>query len=143
MRADSGEQKGWDLAFSEAFRALLFKKADIVIMPAYWSVEDAGDGIDLDPRSEQKFLDSTVVCRAFENECAVVFVNCGGPEKEGFIGCSQVAVPFKGCIGRVESGEEGMEVIDVDMNTVAKAREVYAIRDDLLKTDYYPRQAAV
>lgn len=53
-----------------------------------------------DPDCEVKFLDSLIVARAFENECVVVFVNCGGKAEEGWIGGSGVTVPFKGWVGK-------------------------------------------
>lgn len=53
-----------------------------------------------DPDCEVKFLDSLIVARAFENECVVVFVNCGGKAEDGWIGGSGVTVPFKGWVGK-------------------------------------------
>jgi predicted amidohydrolase len=83
------------------------------------------------PVSEQVLLDAMVVSRAFENTCAVVFCNATGPSEEGFAGYSQVAVPFQGCIGKLDSNEEAMKIIDVDTDIVEEAESVYKIRGDM------------
>lgn len=122
----------WDLAFPEAFRELIAQGAKMVVMPSFWKLTDAGDiGLRRNPLSEKVFMDSALVGRAFENTCAVVYCNAGGASSDGFVGCSQVTVPFLGCVGRVESSEEALKVIDVDMNLVDESESVYKIREDM------------
>lgn len=76
----------------------------MVIAPTCWLATDATpQGLARDPNCEAKFLDVLIPARAWENECAVVFVNCGGQQDEGWIGGSGVAVPFQGWIGRAVS----------------------------------------
>lgn len=111
----------WDLAFPEAFRELVAGGAKIIIVPTFWTLEDVNEsGRRHNPLSEELFLESTLVARAFENTCAVVFANAGGPKEEGvkseleWAGLSQVSVPFKGALGKLGRGE-GMSVVDVDM----------------------------
>jgi len=65
------------------------------------------------------------------NECCVVFVNCGGPAESGFLGRSGVALPFKAAVTRIESPEEEMRIVDIDLDILKDAREVYKIREDL------------
>jgi predicted amidohydrolase len=128
----------WDLAFPEAFRELIMQGAKMVIVPAYWKLSDAGDvGMKRNAESEGVFVDAAVVSRAFENTCAVVFCNVGGSREEGFAGYSQVAVPFLGCVGRVEGCEEGMEIVEVDMGVLEEAEEVYKVREDLGRADWH------
>jgi len=43
-------------------------------------------------------------------------VSCGGPSEEGFLGRSGVALPFKGAVCRIESSEEEMRVVEVDLD---------------------------
>ena len=71
-----------------------------VICPTFWTSAD-GDPIGLahNPECEELYLDNLIVSRAFENECAVVFVNAGGPAKDAFIGRSGVTLPFLGKVG--------------------------------------------
>lgn len=93
----------WDLAFPEAFRELIIQGAKLIIVPAYWKYTDAFEvGMKRNPKSEGVFLDATVVSRAFDNTCAVVFCNAAGPQTEGFAGLSQVAMPFLGHVERFE-----------------------------------------
>lgn len=129
---------GWDLAWPESFRALLLQKLDIAIIPTFWTAAD-GDALGLavsslsishfidhtdmgwvqhNPDCEALYLDTTVVARAFENECAIVFVNCGGTKQEGMIGRSGVAVPFKGWLGQTKSGEEEMLMVDLKLGSI-------------------------
>jgi predicted amidohydrolase len=72
--------------------------------PTFWTATDAGEiGLSHNPDSEQTYLDSLIVTRAFENNCCVIFVNCGGKKEEGFIGRSGVTLPFKGVVGKAVS----------------------------------------
>lgn len=74
-----------------------------MLIPSFWTGEDGGEGNLHNPQCEELFLDSIVVSRAFENECAIVYVNCGGSKEEGYIGRSAVALPFKGVVGKAVS----------------------------------------
>lgn len=128
----------WDLAFPEAFRELIIQGAKMIIVPAYWKYTDASEiGMKRNPKSEGVFLDAAVVSRAFENTCAVVFCNVAGPKNEGFAGLSQVALPFVGCIERFDNSEEGMKIVDVDMNILEEAEEAYKIREDIATSDWH------
>jgi len=124
----------WDIAWPEAFRALLLQGVEVVIVPTCWVFDDVGEvGKKHDPegKGEIAWLDSLVVNRAYENECCVVFVNCGGPKDLGFLGRSGVALPFKGPVTRIESSEEEMRVVEIDLDILKDAKEVYKIREDL------------
>jgi len=124
----------WDIAFPEAFRELIADGARIICVPTFWSMRDVSEeGYSLNPEGEAVFLNSTVVSRAFENTCAVVFVNAGGPPRKGentsFAGLSQVGLPHLGalgCMGRAE----GMSIVDVDMDVLRIAEENYKVRED-------------
>lgn len=125
----------WDLAFPEAFRELIADGAQIICVPAFWLMRE--DAIDesyaLNPDSEAVFLNSTVVTRAFENTCATVFVNAGGPAEDGestnYAGLSQVGVPHIGSLGRLGPAE-GMSIVDLDMDVLRVAEESYKVRQD-------------
>lgn len=124
----------WDVAFPEAFRELIADGAQIICVPTFWSMRDVSDeGYALNPDGEALFLNSTVVSRAFENTCAVVFVNAGGPPEKGentsFAGLSQVALPHIGGLGRL-GRTEGMSIVDMDMDVLRIAEENYKVRED-------------
>ncbi|KAI0405038.1 carbon-nitrogen hydrolase [Xylaria palmicola] len=125
----------WDLAFPEAFRELIADGARIICVPTFWSLRDVSDeGYTLNPDGEAVFLNSTVVSRAFENTCAVVFVNSGGPPEKGektrFAGLSQVSVPHIGTLGRLGRAE-GMSIVDLDMDVLRVAEANYKVREDM------------
>ncbi|KAI1652476.1 putative hydrolase, carbon-nitrogen family [Daldinia decipiens] len=125
----------WDIAFPEAFRELISDGAQIICVPTFWSMKDVSDeGYALNPDGEALFLNSTVVSRAFENTCAIVFVNAGGPpekgEKTSFAGLSQVSVPHIGSLGKMDRSE-GMSIVDLDMNILKIAEDNYKVREDM------------
>ncbi|KAI1326740.1 carbon-nitrogen hydrolase [Xylariaceae sp. FL0255] len=125
----------WDLAFPEAFRELIADGAKIICVPTFWSMRDVTDeGFALNPDGEALFLNSTVVSRCFENTCAVVFVNAGGPPEEGenttYAGLSQLGVPHVGGIGRL-GRTEGMSIAELDMNILDIAEDNYKVRQDM------------
>ncbi|MCJ1363039.1 hypothetical protein MMC16_002145 [Acarospora aff. strigata] len=128
----------WDLAFPEAFRELIAEGAKIIIIPTFWTLNDcSAAGLERNPRAEALFLDSTVVSRTFENTCAVIFVNAGGPEGRGYAGLSQVAVPFVGSLGKLAGSEEGMSIVDLDMEILQEAEDNYKVREDLARDDWH------
>jgi predicted amidohydrolase len=125
----------WDLAFPEAFRELVAGGAKMIIIPTFWNLSDCTEkGLAHNARSEALFLESTLVSRCFENTCMVVFANAGGPKgkitKGSYAGLSQVAVPFKGALGKM-GDEEGMSVVEFDMQILEDAEENYKVREDM------------
>ena len=90
----------------------------MIIIPTFWNISDCNEaGLKANPMAEALFLESTLVSRCFENTCMVVFTNAGGPVGKvttgSYAGLSQVAVPFKGALGKL-GAEEGMSVVEVD-----------------------------
>ncbi|KAF2487944.1 carbon-nitrogen hydrolase [Neohortaea acidophila] len=128
----------WDLAFPEAFRELIDNGAKIIIIPTFWTLSDCSkDGLAINPLSEGLFLDSILTARCFENTCAVVFANAGGPAGKGYAGLSQICVPYAGALTRLGSHAEGMAVADVDMNILEIAEQNYQVRTDLARSDWH------
>lgn len=118
----------WDLAFPEAFRALLRDGAELVVIPSFWLLD--GSDLDDDRKGMNKgceglFIDSVMVARAFENECVVVLCNKGG--------LSQAVVPVYGAVGGPGLGvnEEVMRVVEVDFGAVEVLEREYKVRKDL------------
>ncbi|KAL8842981.1 MAG: hypothetical protein Q9205_003665 [Flavoplaca limonia] len=133
----------WDLAFPEAFRELIRAGAKIIIIPTFWTLNDCSQyGLMVNSRSEALFLESAVTSRAFENTCALVFVNAGGPvgsSRSTYAGLSRVAVPFLGALGdeTKDSSEEGMSIVDLDMRHVEEAEANYKVRADMAREDWH------
>ncbi|KAM0720938.1 hypothetical protein Q7P37_003223 [Cladosporium fusiforme] len=128
----------WDLAFPEAWRELIAKGAKMVIIPTFWTLTDCSKkGLAVNPVSEGLFLDSMLTARCFENTCAVVFANAGGPPGKGYAGLSQICVPYAGPLVRLGSCAEGMAVADVDMQIVEDAEENYQVRADIARSDWH------
>ncbi|KAK2737986.1 hypothetical protein FQN55_000792 [Onygenales sp. PD_40] len=123
----------WDLAFPEAFRALIRQGARIIVIPSFWlNVDIPAEAARYARDTEARFLKATLVARAFENTCAVVFCNVGGPVEEEFIGLSRVALPLVGAVeGGFEGAEVGVRVVKVEMETVDIAEGAYGVRADM------------
>lgn len=148
----------WDLAFPEAARELVSRGAMLIITPTMWHLNDAGEqGAALNPFAEKTFLESLVVCRAFENTCAIAFVNAASPAtdeereadleanggvKREYVGLSQVGMPILGALGKM-AAEEGMEVVELDMDILRVAEENYKVREDLAREDWHYRVSSV
>jgi predicted amidohydrolase len=113
----------WDLAYPEAFRELVADGAQLVIIPAYWCIDNINPKLlALNQKSEVAFLDSVTVARAYENACIVAFCNSHGQ--------SQVAMPILGSLGKLGL-EEGMMVSEVDLDVLQVAEDHYGLRADL------------
>ncbi|OJI85547.1 hypothetical protein ASPTUDRAFT_41850 [Aspergillus tubingensis CBS 134.48] len=130
----------WDLAFPEAFRELICKGAEVVVIPTYWSKYDASPAaLQHNPNSEALFLETTLTARCFENTCGIIFANVArGKEDESdrFLGLSRVCLPIVGTVGAM-GDEEGVLVVDMDMAVVRIAEENYRVREDLAKEGWY------
>jgi predicted amidohydrolase len=126
----------WDLIFPEAFRAMLQRGVELVFCPSYWCFEDAGVGLKHDLNSEVKLVNALCPARAFENEIAIVYANAADDEnapdrRERLIGRSQIAVPFKGTIHRLDHTREELFLQTLDTELLKDAESVYTIRHDL------------
>lgn len=120
----------WDLAFPEAFRALVADGANVIFIPAWWHTTDLDEiGLNLNPDSERAFLENVTTARAFEGAVAVVFCNAGG--------LSGVSMPILGTPKRIPVGVSGMEVMDIDVDALRVAEENYKIRMDILNPSYH------
>jgi len=128
----------WDLAFPEAFREMISSGAKLIIIPTFWTLKDCSEaGLARNPSSEALFLDSILVSRCFENTCAIIFANAGGPPGKGYAGLSQVCAPYVGALTRLGSSAEGMSVVDLDMQIVEDAEANYQVRADLERDDWH------
>jgi len=123
----------WDLAFPEAFRSLVHQGVNLILIPTYWTAFDMKpEGLKINPDAEKLFLESTLVARAFENTCTVIFCNVGGPKEEGFLGLSGVYAPIAGRIeGSFTDEEEGLRIVEVDLGINDVAEDNYKVREDL------------
>ena len=126
----------WDMMFPEHLRALVKKGAEIIFCPSSWAREDSGIGLRHDKQAEVKLIDSLSVGRAFENGVVFVFCNGAGVRRAGgktdtAAGHSQICVPFKGAVAKLNHNREGMLVADVDFGILRDAEKVYQIRRDL------------
>lgn len=127
----------WDLAFPEAFRALVAQGAELIVIPSYWYMSDVDENARrFNPDCERLFLSNTLVTRAYENTAAVVFCNAGG--------LSQVAVPILGAqraFGTAaetkEQGESELRIVEVDMEVLRVAEENYKVREDMAKEGWH------
>lgn len=98
-------------------------------------VSDAG--LKHNPSAEALFVDSTLIARSYENTCCCVFANAGGPPGRGYAGLSQVTMPFVGPIVKLGNCQEGMAVVDVDMQVVEDAEDNYGVRADLAREGWH------
>lgn len=129
----------WDLAFPEAFRGLVRQGCELILLPTFWSAFDmSAAGRAINPHTERLFLESTLVARAYENTCTIVFCNAGGPKEDGYLGLSGVYAPLVGRVeGSFEDGEVGMRIVEIDLGMAQIAEDNYKIREDLNGEDWH------
>jgi predicted amidohydrolase len=78
-----------------------------------------------------------VTARCFENTCAVVFANAGGPS-DVYVGLSQITLPFAGPVG-ILGNEEGMLIGEIDMEILKEAEKNYQVRADMSRENWHYR----
>ncbi|GAA6028966.1 hypothetical protein JCM8097_001529 [Rhodosporidiobolus ruineniae] len=147
----------WDLASPLSLPSLLLHPSgppDLIIAPTYWTLTDAGPaGLQHNPDSEREYVETLVKGRAWEGECAVVFVNAAAPaswlphdptgNEDGRFGSSQVCVPFKGRVGGAKGPQEELVIVDVDLSILTDARAAYGVSRDLQEKLSDPRRREV
>jgi predicted amidohydrolase len=126
----------WDIIFSEMFRDLVKKGAQIILCASHWCYKDAKKGLKYDKYSEIKLVDSLCTERAFENEIIFVYCNSAGKfffkkKRDTSIGHSQITEPFRGAIVKLKHNREKMFVYKVDTKILGEAESVYRIKKDL------------
>lgn len=127
----------WDLAFPEAFRELARDGADIAIVPTCWTLDESCRfGTEFNPDYESLFLNRLITTRCFENNCAVIFANAGGPS-DVHLGLSQVAAPFVGPVNVLKNSLEGLLVADIDRNVMRESEIKYKVREDMTGADWH------
>lgn len=120
----------WDLAFPEAFRALVADGADLIIIPSFWSATDVdAAALARNPDCEMTFIQATTVARAFENTCAVAFCNAGG--------ATLLAQPIVGAQGMLAPGEARTSFVEFDAELVALADQNYKIKADMARANWH------
>ena len=76
----------------------------------------------------------------------MVFVNAGGPHStttsnrtNPYSGLSRVTVPFVGELGdeTKNSSEEGMSIVELDMEILEEAEKQYKVREDIAREDWH------
>jgi predicted amidohydrolase len=107
-------------------------------VPTFWTALDGTEeALSYNPDAEILFLRSTLVSRAFENTCAVVFANAGGKKDKGYAGLSCVVMPLRGIVAEAEGTEEQVVVGEVDIKILEVAEDNYGIRKDLLSPGFH------
>lgn len=127
----------WDLAFPEAFRELVRDGADIIVLPTCWTADESCPyGLSLNPGYEALVLNSMITSRCFENSCAVVFANAGGPS-DVFVGLSQVSMPFTGPVAGIWDSSEALVLAEIDMHVLREAERNYKVREDMSSQEWH------
>lgn len=123
----------WDLSSPELFRDMARKGVQIIIVPSYWSQGRTDRSMKHDKKSEVNHVNALCEARAFENKAAIVYCNASGVFRRGdikdrLIGRSQVTLPFKGAIKRLNNDSEKMFICEIDKNILDDAKFVYGGR---------------
>ncbi len=81
-------------------------------------------------------VNALCLARAVENNIVLVYSNIAGnikSESEKSIGCSQIAVPIKCVLKRLNHNKEEMFIQEVDTSILEDEERAYKIRKDLKK----------
>ncbi len=118
----------WDLTDPLLFRKMAKKGAQIIYCPSFWSSAGISNF-----EIEKNNINALCHARALENELAIVYVNAAGKraKNDELIGHSQVVVPIKGAIARLNHNKEKMIITELDLDILKRANSVYKIRNQI------------
>lgn len=115
----------YDLRFPELFRALAFRGATLLVVPANW------------PKTRVAAWSHLLVSRAIENQCFVIGVNRvgagGGLEYDG---CSAIIDPM-GSVLATARGEERILCVDLESGFLRSTRGEFPFLEDA-REDLFP-----
>lgn len=121
----------WDVLFPEIFQRLKAQGVQIVYCPSYWYREIAESIKQYNPLSEEQQIDALCLVRALELNAAMVYVNAAGEQeyadgsRDTLIGHSQIVVPGRGVIQRLDHHEEEMFVQELSLDLLAETAKIY------------------
>lgn len=130
----------WDLIFPEIFRKMVKTGVNLVFCPSYWCRGDCGAGLKYNKNAEIELVNSICSARAFENEIVMIYCNAGGKLQviknnrliqDTLIGRSQINIPFKGVVQRLNHNNEEMFIEECNIQLLRDAEKSYKIRKDI------------
>ncbi len=113
----------WDIEFPEPARELALKGAQLIIVPT--------------ANSDPFVSNTTVVCRAWENQVFVAYVNCiGNAGNLNFCGLTTVVGPNGDVLGKAtEKHQQRLEqFIILQLITIADSRWILIQRNNAMKS---------
>ncbi|MFH0949290.1 MAG: carbon-nitrogen hydrolase family protein [Candidatus Aenigmatarchaeota archaeon] len=133
----------WDLIFPEIFRKMVKKGANIIFCPSLWyKGKDFAPYKKHNPNAEIDHVNALCKARAIENNVIFIYANAIGQLKtsggnlDEAIGQSQIAVPIKGVLQKLDN-EENMFIQEVDTAILKDTEKAYEIRKDLKRRILY------
>lgn len=109
----------YDLRFPELFRLLLDAGAEVFVVPAAW------------PAARVAHWTLLGQARAIENQCVMIQCNTGGTHRDVAMGGrSQVVAATGEVLGELAHGDEGVLVVDIDLETTAAYRRDFPVLSD-------------
>lgn len=124
----------WDIMFPEIFQRMNALGVQIVYCPSYWYKEIAGEGLKYNGQAEEQHLDALCLARAVENNIVFVYANAASimqfpnGTSDHLAGHSQIALPFKGTLAKLNHNFEEIIIQDVDLSVLGLAEETYHLR---------------
>lgn len=103
----------------------------MIFCPSYWYQEIADPMTNLNPRSESQLLDALCLTRAVEANAALIYCNAAGVMKnpddsiDTLIGHSQAVIPAIGPLQRIESSDERLVTVDLDLSHLMETEKIY------------------
>ncbi len=129
----------WDLMFPEIFRSMARKGVKIVFCPSLWYRSgNFAPYKKYNLNAEIDHVNALCIARSVENNVIFIYANAVGSLKtsggsfDEAIGQSQIAVPIKGILKRLED-KESMFIQEVDTSILKDEENAYRIMDDLKK----------
>jgi len=130
----------WDLIFPEHFRKMAHRGVKIVFCPSIWYM---GSNYlpykKYNPKAEMDHVNALCLVRAVENNIVLVYANAVGKPKtcgsnfDEAIGNSQIVVPIKCVLKKLNQNTETMFIQEIDTSILEDEERAYKIRKDLKK----------
>jgi len=130
----------WDLIFPEHFRRMAQKGVKIIFCPSLWyKGEDYPPYIKYNPKAEIDHVNALCLARAVENNIVLIYANpvgkltTSGGKSDEAIGQSQITVPIRCVLKKLDDKKEAMLIQEVDTSILKDEEKIYKIREDLKK----------
>lgn len=121
----------WDMLSPNLFQNLKSQGVQLIYCPSFWFREIADTIPGRSRYSEEKLIDALCLTRSVETNAALIYCNAAGTTnypnstRDTCIGHSQIVMPGRGVIKKLNHNHQGMFIRTLDLSILDASKKIY------------------